>query len=151
MKEDTKAAILKLASFLDDKIYGEALRGNDNILNNILKYSSPEQTKQLISSHGHGKDKDQMKLPDCKGGMKHGKGVEGMKSDSPENAPDTTNLKGSRCHKHVGIENILVRKAIIGDWQNHFSEEQSKRFDKKLLERMKGSNFGNLHVWKKYM
>ncbi|KAG8174598.1 hypothetical protein JTE90_006046 [Oedothorax gibbosus] len=64
MKEDTKAAILKIASFLDDKKYGEALRGNENVLNNILKYSSPEHTKEFISSHRHGKDKDQMKLPD---------------------------------------------------------------------------------------
>ncbi|KAG8177592.1 hypothetical protein JTE90_028313 [Oedothorax gibbosus] len=150
MKEDTKAAILKMASFLDDEKYGEALRGNGNILNDILKYSSPENTKEFISSHRHGKV-DQTKLPVCKGGMKHGKFAEGMKSDSQDNEPDSTHLKGSQCNKHVGIDNILVRKAIVGDWRNQFSEEQSRRLDQKILERTIGSDFVNLHIWKKYM
>ncbi|XP_066273358.1 sulfotransferase 1B1-like isoform X2 [Branchiostoma lanceolatum] len=34
---------------------------------------------------------------------------------------------------------IIVRKGIVGDWKNHFSAEESARFDQKYREKMAGS------------
>ncbi|XP_035658755.1 sulfotransferase family cytosolic 1B member 1-like [Branchiostoma floridae] len=33
----------------------------------------------------------------------------------------------------------VVRKGIVGDWKNHFSAEESARFDQKYRERMAGT------------
>ena len=32
-----------------------------------------------------------------------------------------------------------VRKGVIGDWKNHFSDEQSARFDAEYTKRMSGT------------
>ncbi|XP_066288952.1 sulfotransferase 1B1-like [Branchiostoma lanceolatum] len=33
----------------------------------------------------------------------------------------------------------IVRKGVIGDWKNHFSAEESAKFDQRYRERMTGS------------
>ncbi|XP_012936757.1 sulfotransferase 1A1 [Aplysia californica] len=43
----------------------------------------------------------------------------------------------------------VLRKGVVGDWRNWFSEEQNKEFDKVYLDKMKDSPIGNL--LKKYM
>eukprot|EP00058_Branchiostoma_floridae_P018005 XP_002603494.1 hypothetical protein BRAFLDRAFT_220182 [Branchiostoma floridae] len=35
--------------------------------------------------------------------------------------------------------NTIVRKGMVGDWKNHFSAEESARFDQKYRERMAGT------------
>ncbi|CAH1244933.1 SULT1C2 [Branchiostoma lanceolatum] len=54
----------------------------------------------------------------------------------------TTNCSLERMRKSLsdvaGKKNI-VRKGIVGDWKNHFSGEESAKFDQKYRERMAGS------------
>ena len=49
--------------------------------------------------------------------------------DSLPEAPEVT-INGST---------PFIRKGVIGDWKNHFSDEQSARFDAEYTKRMSGS------------
>ena len=55
-----------------------------------------------------------------------------------------TNLAYVKKHKDLGMHNVMMkkgsglyRKGVIGDWKNHFTEEQAKRFDAIIESRMK--------------
>jgi hypothetical protein len=42
-----------------------------------------------------------------------------------------------RWYRTRRVENTqFVRKGVIGDWRNHFSDDQSKRFDEKINQRL---------------
>ncbi|XP_066267803.1 amine sulfotransferase-like isoform X1 [Branchiostoma lanceolatum] len=41
--------------------------------------------------------------------------------------------------KSNGWRKNIVRKGVVGDWKNHFSAEESAKFDQKYRERMAGS------------
>ena len=32
-----------------------------------------------------------------------------------------------------------MRKGVVGDWKNHFTEEQAKRYDQLVAEKLKGT------------
>jgi len=40
-------------------------------------------------------------------------------------------------------ESPHLRKGIVGDWRNYFSDEQNKRFDRLYHQKMSESNFKN--------
>ncbi|XP_035222148.1 sulfotransferase 1E1-like, partial [Stegodyphus dumicola] len=139
MKEDITGAILKIASFIDDSSYAETLRNDPEILNNIIKFSSFNYMKNTVN-----------------------KQVEQFMSMSKEeimNSSMTSHLKKVLISfVHPSLEKIsrekeensyFVRKGIIGDWKNYFSEDQSRRMDEKFAERMKGTDLESL--WKNYM
>ena len=58
-----------------------------------------------------------------------------------------TNLSYVKKNKDLGMHDAIVvggslyRKGVIGDWKNHFSSEQAKRFDEIIERRMKGCPF----------
>ncbi|UYV68927.1 hypothetical protein LAZ67_6001683 [Cordylochernes scorpioides] len=69
----------------------------------------------------------------------------------------------NECRKVIQLQNIIkkmgnksenleeddfqfVRKGVVGDWQNHFSKEQSERLDKIAEERLVGTDIYN--YWK---
>ncbi|KFM75292.1 Sulfotransferase 1C2A, partial [Stegodyphus mimosarum] len=139
MKEDTAGAILKIASFIDDSLYAETLRNDPEILNNIIKFSSFSYMKDTVN-----------------------KQVEQMMSMSKEEI--TNSFMNSQLKRvittfvHPNLEKMcrekdenscFVRKGIVGDWKNYFSESQSRRMDEKFAERMKGTDLESL--WKNYM
>ena len=53
-----------------------------------------------------------------------------------------TNLRYVKKHKDLGMHDVLIkkeglyRKGVIGDWKNHFTEEQSRRFDAIIQRKM---------------
>ncbi|XP_055936244.1 sulfotransferase 1C2-like [Argiope bruennichi] len=136
MKEDPEAAILKMASFIDEEKFAKPLRDDPEKLKNVLEYSSFKHMKEvfnksigdLFKMSAEGIDK--LGLPEE---------VKKVFAKIKENAPPVDTLPPMN----------FVRKGIIGDWKNYFTEEQSKRMDQKFAERMKGTELETL--WKKYM
>ncbi|PRD19608.1 UNVERIFIED_CONTAM: Sulfotransferase 1C4 [Trichonephila clavipes] len=135
MKENTAAAIMKIASFIDDEKYAEPMRKDPKILNNIVRYSSITCMKEAVN-----------------------KGMEEMLSMSVEDVLKSDlseDMKKFLCHvqekedSHKPTSVNFVRKGIIGDWKNYFSEEQSQRMDQKFAEKTKGTEIENF--WKGYM
>ncbi|GFU07325.1 sulfotransferase 1 family member D1 [Nephila pilipes] len=135
MKENTEAAILKMASFIDDEIYAEPLRKDPEMLNNVVKYSSIQCMREGVN-----------------------KGMEELLNMSKEDvlkSDVSEDMKKFLCHvqeledSHKPTSVNFVRKGIVGDWRNYFSEDQSKRMDQKFAERTKGTDIPNF--WKDYM
>ncbi|XP_061915411.1 sulfotransferase 6B1 [Entelurus aequoreus] len=44
--------------------------------------------------------------------------------------------------QHGGIENIIFRKGEVGDWRNHFTEEQSRQMDQVFSRHLAGTRLG---------
>ncbi|KAG8191542.1 hypothetical protein JTE90_019606 [Oedothorax gibbosus] len=140
MKEDPEAAILKMASFVDDEKYAEPLRKDRQKLENVVKYSSFEKMKADFNKGI--KDMFSMSAEDAKKSTELPEGFKAMISKMHE-VKD-----GEDAPKNAGAL-AFVRKGIIGDWRNHFSEEQSRRLDEKFEERTKNIEIAN--IWKQYM
>ncbi|KAG8191541.1 hypothetical protein JTE90_019605 [Oedothorax gibbosus] len=139
MKEDHEAVILKMASFVDDEKYGEPLRNDQQMLDNVLKYSSFKEMKPLLNKSMDdffamsANNAEKSKMPES---------IQNMLSKVSETKTDEDVAgKPKSCN--------FVRKGIIGDWRNHFSEEQSRRLDEKFAERTK--NIEIPEIWKKYL
>ena len=134
IKENPEEAVLKMASFIDEKLYAEPLRNDPQKLQNVIKHSSFDNMKKVINQGME----DMFKMPK----------EEIMKSDLPSemkkmlsNMPQQLQGTEQKCN--------FIRKGIVGDWRNYFSEEQSKRLDEKFAEKTKGTEIPNF--WMKYM
>ncbi|GFT92084.1 sulfotransferase 1C4 [Nephila pilipes] len=135
MKENIEAAVLKIASFIDDKKYGEPLRKDPEFLKNVIKYSSVDHMKEDINK---GMEKlNSMSKEDV------------MKSDLPETMKKFISNVQEKDDSFTPASVGFIRKGIIGDWKNCFSEDQSKRMDQKFSERTKGTDISKF--WKDYM
>ncbi|KAF8768068.1 Sulfotransferase 1C2A like protein [Argiope bruennichi] len=114
MKEDPEAAILKMASFIDEEKFAKPLKHDPEKLKNVLEYSSFKHMKEvfnksigdLFKMSAEGIDK--LGLPEE---------VKKVFAKLKENAPPADTLPPMN----------FVRKGIIGDWKNYFSEEQSAK------------------------
>ncbi|XP_013793880.2 sulfotransferase 1C2-like, partial [Limulus polyphemus] len=116
MKEDTKAAVLKLAKFLGPQ-YGDTLESDDEIMMKILDHTSIKFMKRF---------NEDMKL---------------FYSNI-----DETNLNGTEVPdglkyvmEYFKIKDLkmphnfeLIRKGAVVDWKNYFSPVQSKRLMEKF-------------------
>ncbi|XP_055937574.1 sulfotransferase 1C2A-like [Argiope bruennichi] len=137
MKEDPQGAILKMASFVDEDKYAKPLRDDPQKLKNVLEYSSFKYMKEVFN-----------------------KGMDKLFNLSEEDLnkidfPDEVKQLFARLKENASPMSApppptnFIRKGIIGDWKNYFTEEQSKRLNQKFEERMKGTELENM--WKKYM
>ena len=50
-------------------------------------------------------------------------------------------MKNAKSYLLRGTEDgpKLLRKGVVGDWENYFTPEQSERFDKELLAKLDGT------------
>lgn len=142
LHEDIDAAILKIASFIDDVKYAEPIRKDPEVMNNIKKFSSFKAMKDFMNK-GLG---DLFKLTP----------EEMAKADLPDEMKKTL-LEIKKSDKFAKSERPtnpeaavqFVRKGVIGDWRSHFSEDQSRRMDEKFREKTKGTDIPSL--FEKYM
>lgn len=125
-----------MAAFVDDKLYAEPLRNNPEKLDSILKNSNFRNMKDInksmiayFSTFLTLPKEEVLKLP-----------LPQVFKKIVINFPESLkNLK----------ELDFIRKGEIGDWRNHFSEEQNKRMDEVFAEKTKGIDVPA--IWKKYM
>ncbi|KFM75284.1 Sulfotransferase 1C4, partial [Stegodyphus mimosarum] len=139
MKEDTSGAILKMASFIDESLYAEPLRKDPEILNNIFKFSSFDYMKNKVNKSMEeltSMSKEEIMNSSLPSQLKK------LFTSFDHSKPENPQMKKDD-------NSGFVRKGIIGDWKNYFSEEQSRRMDEKFAEKTKGTDLGNL--WKDYM
>lgn len=122
MKKDTKEVVLKLASFLGQE-YIQAIEKDNNVLNNVLRFSSFEYMKaRNIEAFIHPPKKPE-----------EGRDSIIIEHKKEEEKPK----KGGRID--------FVRKGIVGDWKNHFSAEQNERMKKKFIDRTQGTEIYDMY------
>ncbi|GFQ81600.1 sulfotransferase 1C4 [Trichonephila clavata] len=120
MKKDMTSVVLKLSKFLGQE-YIDAIEKDNNVLNNILLYSGFDYMKKKLSEVY-----DMQKLAEFTGNVFEGHKycIEFTASlNPPEELPELQ----------------FIRKGIVGDWKNYFSPDQNERLNKKMLEKMKGT------------
>ncbi|GFX99637.1 sulfotransferase 1C2 [Trichonephila clavipes] len=139
MHEDTEAAILKMASFIDDEKYAEPLRTDNEKLKNVVKFSSFKSMKEAAEK----RVEEVLSMTE----------EEILNSDIPKGERmsilrirERSDVSKAKNNSHI-MQNI--RKGVVGDWRNYFSEDQCQRMDEKFAEITKGTELENL--WKDYM
>ncbi|UYV67143.1 hypothetical protein LAZ67_4004069, partial [Cordylochernes scorpioides] len=114
LKKDTKGMVMKIAKFLGPE-WEKLLIDEPQVLEDVLKYSSINEMKQMV------KAQDLVAA-----------------SQSEENVPQGLRHIASQM-ANVGADSVMkdfefVRKGVVGDWKNHFTEEQAKKLDDKTRE-----------------
>ncbi|GIY84190.1 sulfotransferase 1C2 [Caerostris darwini] len=139
IQEDIEAAVLKMASFIDDEKYAEPLRKDREILDNVIHYSSFKAMKEAA--------------------LKRAEVIRSMTDEEIQNSPlpEREKRRLFRMRDPKADDKIRnspptlhnIRKGIVGDWRNYFSENQSKRMKDKFAERAKGTELENF--WQNYI
>ncbi|XP_023231868.1 sulfotransferase 1C3-like [Centruroides sculpturatus] len=129
LKKDIKGEVLKIAKFMGEE-YEKSILNDPTILENIIYYSSfdymKESSKKNVDVFF---DIDKTWL------------------ESQNLPPGIMKVVQNLNKKKNNTENgTLVRKGIVGDWENHFNEEQIRLLNEKIMERTKDSDVMNL--WK---
>uniref|UniRef100_A0A1E1XCE2 Putative sulfotransferase n=1 Tax=Amblyomma aureolatum TaxID=187763 RepID=A0A1E1XCE2_9ACAR len=124
MKAEPRENVLKIAEFFD-KDYHKLLLENEEILQNVVKYSDVKSMQNYALENFTNFFTKQ---------------VEG---DAPE---------GLKVFHEVSQKNpstaSFIRKGIVGDWKNHFSPEQNSRLEKKIHERLSHTDL--INTWRKH-
>lgn len=128
LKKDIRTQILKIAKFIGEE-YEKCILEDSQILENVIKYSSfeyMERSFNKIMEMFLNRDKI-FGSGDLPAGFMH-----------------------SMQHISSGIvrgeRGPFLRKGIIGDWRNHFNEDQLRRFGAKIDEKTKNSDV--MSLWK---
>ncbi|XP_077533334.1 amine sulfotransferase-like [Haemaphysalis longicornis] len=115
LKKDTRGTVLRLARFLGEK-YVLALEENEDSLQNILNWSTPEYMRNIIVINLRKRNANWEK-------------VSGIDSMSCKEGHDGDKTKFS-----------MVRRAKVGGWKEYFTPDQLARLEKKIRdEGMKAS------------
>lgn len=120
MKKDTRKVVLKIAKFLGESYYQDVQ--NEEIMENCLKHSNFKFLKSLG-----------MFFP----ADINAKGDEAIETVKQIGEVDRNTAGDS--FKEIEF----FRKGEIGDWRNHFSQEQIKIFNAHLINKLKGTELEN--------
>ncbi|XP_065294469.1 sulfotransferase ssu-1-like [Dermacentor albipictus] len=129
LKKDINAWVVKIAEFIGEE-FAQKLRSDNSRLENVLLNISVKNMKETVN--------DSMKTL----------------FDDLETALGTKVPKWvALIKKSIGVEACdepmtgdFVRKGVVGDWRNHFSEDQVKRLKKRIHEKTPGSDV--MDLWK---
>ncbi|XP_077490303.1 3-alpha-hydroxysteroid sulfotransferase-like [Amblyomma americanum] len=122
MKRNTRGTILRLARFLGE-CYSSALEANETLLQNIIEWSSPEYTRDILII-----DFAENKNPAWK------------------NIFHRNKLSCKRGHEGDKNKFPMVKTAKIGGWKEHFTPEQLACLEKKIQE--EGNKASFIDLWK---
>ncbi|XP_075555317.1 sulfotransferase ssu-1-like [Dermacentor variabilis] len=128
LKKDTSGWISRISDFLGKGEYGNRMREQPSVLDNVVEMTSFESMKSLNEVFRNWKKKLEA-LPDetlaeATRSMREALG------DSMKQRPTKNN----------------IRKGIVGDWKNHFSPEQVARMKKRIALKTQGSDV--MSLWK---
>lgn len=127
LKRDTTKSVLRMAEFIgDDK--GKMLRGNSELLESILQRTSFEYMKDRPTYSRQSFRPSFMASPL-------------MQNLRPELKKGFQNLVELTKKPMTGE---FLRKGKIGDWRNHFSQQQIQRMKERIVEATKGSTLMSL-------
>ncbi|XP_037576605.2 sulfotransferase 1C2 [Dermacentor silvarum] len=127
LKNDTSGWILRIADFLGKEKYGNKMREQPSVLDDVVEMTSFENMKCLNEEFN--RQKKLAALPD--------------ETFTEANRSIWKALGDSA--KNLSSENHM-RMGIVGDWKNHFSPEQITRMKKRIALKTRGSDVMNL--WK---
>ncbi|XP_070377342.1 sulfotransferase 1C2-like isoform X1 [Dermacentor albipictus] len=128
LKKDTSGWISRIADFLGKEEYGNSMRGESSVLDNVVEVTSFESMKSL-NEESRNWAKEFGALPDETL-------TEAMRL-TREGLGDS--IKQPSMNDHI-------RKGIVGDWKNHFSPEQTARMKKRIALKTQGSDV--MSLWK---
>ncbi|KAL1485204.1 hypothetical protein MTO96_032121 [Rhipicephalus appendiculatus] len=116
LKKDTKTQILKIADFLGSE-YGNMLRSDDELMKKLLDGSEFKNMQATVDSGGSILNR-LLDLP-------------------PERALKSLEVFREPLKKRSASKSEVrfLRKGIVGDWRNHFSDEQVERMKKRISEK----------------
>ncbi|XP_050028871.1 sulfotransferase ssu-1-like [Dermacentor andersoni] len=121
LKKDTRGAALRLAYFLGDR-YGKRLEGDEDLLRTLLDRMTAEYMQNVLVLDVQGVDP-------------------AWKTRRTETTIPYKSAYGGDLRKYR-----LVRNGKPGDWKSHFSPEQLRRVESKILDRGRGAQF--MELWK---
>ncbi|KAL1485205.1 hypothetical protein MTO96_032122 [Rhipicephalus appendiculatus] len=125
LKTDTRAQILKIADFLGAE-YGNILRNDDHIMKKLLDGSAFKNMQATVDSGGSVLHR-LIDLP-------------------PERALKSLEVYREPLRHRSASKGAVryLRKGIVGDWKNHFSDEQVDRMKKRIVEKCGHTDVMNL-------
>lgn len=129
LKKDIRSWVLKVADFIGGE-FSQKLRNDEPRLENVLKNISVKSMKKGVNYSMKNMFDEIESLP----GKKVPKWVELMKESIGKEA----------CEKPMTGD--FIRKGIVGDWRNHFSDDQLKRLKQRIEEKTSGSDV--MGLWK---
>lgn len=128
MKVQPRESVLKIAKFLGQS-YHDRLLEDATYLENVLRYSDVSAMKQYTN--------DSLVQFFSKP----------LHADGEDEVPEGLKLFHKATHDRPG-EAKLVRKGIVGDWKSHLTPDMNERLNRKIHERLAGTEF--IEVWKGY-
>ncbi|KAH7947950.1 sulfotransferase ssu-1 [Rhipicephalus sanguineus] len=128
MKTQPRENVLKIAKFLGQS-YHDRLLEDATYLENVLRYSDVSAMKQYTN--------DSLVQFFSKP----------LNTEGGEEVPEGLQLFHKATHDQPS-EAKLVRKGIVGDWKSHLTPEMNERLNRKIDERLAGTEF--IEVWKRY-
>lgn len=129
LKKDTRNWVLKIADFIGEE-YGQKLRNDETRLENVLKNISVKAMKEGVNDGL----KSLFQEVDCMFGGEVPRWLELVKEAVGSDAWEKP------------MTGDFVRKGVVGDWRNHFSDEQVKRLQQRIEEKTRGTDV--MSLWK---
>ncbi|XP_040061799.1 sulfotransferase 1C2-like isoform X2 [Ixodes scapularis] len=128
LQKDIKTWVLNIADFLGEE-YGQKLRHDNVLLDKIVKATSFESLKKTVNDGMKTLMHDLFSLP-------------------PERQLKSLQVYSQRSggRPKLELKQEFLRKGILGDYKNLFSDEQIRRMKGRIASKTKGSDVMNLWI-----